>query len=798
MENISIEMNSNPEFKTLFVNYDLISDIFKYSPFESIKVANNITKRHILKNASRIFDPLGLLAPCTIVPKLLIQKTWKENLDWDDPLPMHLKTDWLEFVDNIKEINSVTIPRQVFLAKASAYRLHGFSDASESAYGACVYVESIMLNKNIACNLLTAKTRIAPIRCVTLPRLELCAATLLAQLVDRVIRIMDINFESVLLWSDSKITLAWIKSCPSRWKTFVANRVAEIHRLTDPKNWFYVNSKNNPADLLTRGISFTELKDNKKWWFGPHLDIRNASEADIISQLSNIPEQKIVSLKSVNLIEFDLFARYSRLQTLVNVHSYCRRFIFNCKHTTKISGELTVEERSSALLHLVKLAQRQSFSQDINKLLHKKSLDTSSNLLCLKPILDDEGILRVGGRLKNADIDFDQKHQIILPRTHKLTELIAVSEHLRNKHCGQQQLLYTLRERYWPISGNSLAKKITKQCIQCFKSQPKSYAQIMGNLPKSRVTPSPPFCFCGVDYAGPFYTKDRRVRGYRKHKAYVCLFICFNTRAIHIEVVNDLSAESFIASLRRFISRRGRPHTIYSDNGTNFTAANKELQYFKNAIVEYGSKITRELVNFNINWKFIPPRSPHFGGIWESNIKSIKRHLTKTIAETVLTMDEFNTLLCQIEAVVNSRPISPLSSDPNDLIPLTPAHFLIGRSLQSLPDRIFVEEMKNPLSYYRKVQEMVHCYWKRWQREYLHQLQQRPKWQRETQQPLQVGSLIVLKEDNTPPTSWRMGRVTQLWPGTDGIVRVVSIKTANCELKRTINKICVLPIENYV
>lgn len=318
----------------------------------------------------------------------------------------------------------------------------------------------------------------------------------------------------------------------------------------------------------------------------------------------------------------------------------------------------------------------------------------------------------------------------------------------------------------------------------------------MGSLPTNRITPSPPFSYIGVDYAGPFFTKERRSRGNHKSKTYLCLFICFSTKAIHLEFVTNLTTECFIAALRRFISRRGKPRTIYSDNATNFTRANKELQNLYRFLNVNHSIITRDLANSGIEWKFIPPRSPDFGGIWEAHIKSIKRHLLKTVGNTVLTIEEFYTLIVQIEAVVNSRPISPLSNDPTDLNPLTPAHFLIGRSLVAAPDEDLDGVQENRLSYHQRIQALVQSYWKRWHQEYIHHLQHRPKWQRVTKDIFQIGSLVLLKEDRIPPGLWKMGRIVQVWPGSDGHVRVVSVQTQNNIVKRGITKLCVLPMQN--
>ena len=386
---------------------------------------------------------------------------------------------------------------------------------------------------------------------------------------------------------------------------------------------------------------------------------------------------------------------------------------------------------------------------------------------------------------------------MILPHKHKLTRLIVENEHKRLLHAGCQAVLSSLRQKFWSISGKSLVRLVIHNCIKCFRANPKTLNYKMGDLPTARVQQDFPFSTCGVDFAGPFNIKEGKTRGRKIVKAYVCLFVCFATKAVHLELAENLSTEAFLNFLRRFVSRRGRCHNIHSDNGTNFVGAARQLKELQHLLrnLEKDPKIQSFLSSEMIKWHFIPPKAPNFGGLWERAIKSTKTHMTRILQEAYLTYEEFYTVLVQIEACLNSRPISPLSEDPNDMTALTPGHFLIGRSITLLPEHDLLHLKENRLSRYQRTQALFQHYWKRWHLEYLHNLQQNYKWKENKKSLLKIGSLVVIHEDDLPPLKWSMGRVIATHPGEDEITRVVTIKTATRELRRPTSKICVLPIE---
>lgn len=261
---------------------------------------------------------------------------------------------------------------------------------------------------------------------------------------------------------------------------------------------------------------------------------------------------------------------------------------------------------------------------------------------------------------------------------------------------------------------------------------------------------------------------------------------------MHLEVVSDYTAEAFLAALRRFTSRRGFCRYMYSDCGTNFVGADAQLRLFFSASNSEQRRIADQLANDQIQWRFNPPSAPHFGGLWEAAAKSFKHHLRRVLGETTLTYEEMSTLLAQIEACLNSRPLQALTDDPHDLTALTPGHFLIGTALNAVPEPSLLDAPTNRLSRWQLLPRMRDHFWNRWSREYLHSLLQRPKWWASNEQ-IQVGRLCLLRNEATPPTRWPLARITRVHPGEDGRIRVVIARTASSELVRPLAKIILLP-----
>lgn len=809
LEDMASEHNNLTHFisddktsKTLGLIWNSMEDTLLYSVNSDPLYHRRVTKRVILSTVSKLFDPLGLVGPTIIKAKIILQKIWQLGIDWDEAVPLELHTMWAQFYEQIQSINEIHIPRHVLCVKPVKIQFHCFSDASELAFGGCIYVRTTDMEGQHFVHLLCAKSRIAPLKSITLPRLELCGALLLSKLVFKVIGSISVTVNDIFYYTDSTIVLAWISTEPNQLKTFVSNRIAEIQQLTDISKWRHINSKENPADIISRGVSPEQLTKSDIWWHGPSWlsqDEQRWPQKIKLEPSKELPEKRILHSLPVT-VDQNIFDRFSTLTKLQRTIAYCLRFKTNLRTSRALrsTGNLTVEELNQSLMVLIKIAQEQQFAPEIRALKQLNRVDKGSRLLSLNPFLDEENILRVGGRLRKASLHFDNKHQILLPSNHKLTKLIILHEHHKQLHAGPQALLATIRMRFWPIAGRNAVRGILRECITCFRARPMSYKHIMGDLPKARITPSRPFNICGTDYAGPFNIKLNKLRGNQRIlKAYLCIFVCFVTKAVHIEIVTDLSTNSFLNCFKRFIARRGKCSHIYSDNGTNYVGAKNDLQEVFNFLraSENQIKISDYLAQDSITWHLIPPRSPHFGGLWESAVKAAKYHFKRVIGNMILTFEELYTLATQVESCLNSRPLTPLTENPDDLNVLTPGHFLIGASLSSLPQQDLQDQNPSRLTRYQHLTQMFQHFWTRWSREYLVNLQQRTKWQFSSSTLFQPGTMVLVIDENLPPLKWQLGRVTEVFVGDDQVIRVASVKTARGIVKRATAKLCPLPFE---
>ncbi|GBL67723.1 hypothetical protein AVEN_12094-1 [Araneus ventricosus] len=477
------------------------------------------------------------------------------------------------------------------------------------------------------------------------------------------------NIKEVILFSDSTIALAWINSPLHQLK----NRVSKIQSLTEHYQWRHISSTENPTDIISRGADPTDLKNLNLWWTGPTKFIEETNNDFSSSE-----------------IKMDSFEKE----------------LYSAEHKQLQTNNLVLSSDSDFITQILSV---NVFSAEINTLKQNETIKRT-NVSNLNVFLDDDDLIRVGGRLTKSELSFDQKHPILLPRDHNLTNIIMEHFHIKNLHVGTQTLLHLVRQEYWPLNGRNNARRIVQECLKCYKAKPKLEEQIMALLPREKVAVNSPFTNTGIDLCGPFCIKYKNQRKGIFNKVYVAIFVCFSTRAVHLEILTDLTSDALIATLKRFFARffarRGICTTIFSDNATNFVGANSELRKFYQLFRNLPDNLALYLVSQSISWKFLPPRSPNFGGLWEVGAKSFKHHLKRTVGNLKLTTEEFLTVLNQIEVVLNSRPLIPLSSDPNEFSNLTPGHFLIGRPSSSILEPQLVNVSNNRLSSWQKVQKL--------------------------------------------------------------------------------------------
>lgn len=807
-ENKSLEYEENAIVKTLGVNWTPRDDRFVFKVSLSAD-KQQPTKRTILSDVARMYDPQGWLAPIIFIAKLVLKRCWTLKKDWDDELPVEISTFWTEFRSKLNAIEQISIHRWInYEENNDICELHGFCDASEKGYAAVVYARITNSNGNVHINMLAAKTRVSSMKPMTVARLELCGAKLMAVLMRKIRNAMKIDWSAIHAWCDSQIALSWIHSEPQRLKTYVANCVVEVNNNLNDVTWHYIRSAHNPADCATRGVDPDKLKESNLWWSGPSWLMQPSSQwpNEKWSHKRDEKEEKCEAAVFLNTNDRDLsylFHKYSSLMKLFRIVAYCRRFIFYLKVPKSMwkKEPFQSDEIEIARNLCVQWVQQKSFAKEINEKKNNPSqpVHAQSRLRNLNPYWDEKcGLLRIDGRLHNADIPFNQKCPVILPKDNQFTRLYIQHVHELTLHGGPTTVVAYIQRRYWILDARNTVRYQLWKCVTCFRFKADRVQQLMAPLPSGRVNFTRAFAHVGIDFAGPIDLKTAIGRGKSSYKGYFAIFICLASKAIHIEAVTGLSTDKFIAAFDRFIARRGLCTDAYSDCGTSFVGANKQLGTELQQCLRQTTKMAAEILSRReINWHFNPPASAHFGGIWESGVKSIKYHLKRGFANKVFTYEELSTALCQIEACLNSRPLCPMYADPNDLNFLTPAHLLGIDAPLSRPEPSLLDLNENRLDRWQHIRYVAQNFWKKYSGEFLSRMQQRPKWN-SVKRNMQKGDMVLLCGENTPANLWPIGRITNTHPGQDGLVRVVTVRTSTGEYKRPIVKLALLPtMDNY-
>ncbi|KAL1448077.1 hypothetical protein WDU94_013868, partial [Cyamophila willieti] len=632
-----------------------------------------VTKRVILSAAHRIYDPIGIISPFALIPKLLLQETWEDKLGWNEEVSADIQTRFANWMDEVPSIAEIKIPRCITSLNLSESNIsiNVFADASKSAYATVIFLR-VELVGNVTIQLLASRARVSPTSKtkdgITIPRLELLAALIAARLYRTVVEDYKFSGVSTTFWTDSTTVLTWIQK-HDQWNVFVMNRIKEIRSLSlgESCEWRHVSGTMNPADLPSRGCKMQKLlKDS--WWEGPAW-LRESPEnwpqpnMEVDEEEVSKERKKTVVSSMVNssteYMPKDWYCTYfSDFKKLVRFVGWIYRFYFNCKvkEGNRMVGELSAKEYVPAEQKVLLWIQKESF-EDVS----------DPKLKSLLPFTDENGLIRIKTQVSNREDSVDFCHPVVLPTSHPVVQRIIANVHKENCHAGTQLLTAILRKQYWVIGGRRAVRAVVSSCVTCKRYLAKRLEVTPTPLPEGRVRDARVFEVTGVDLAGPLYIRadDKGTK-----KVWICLFTCAIYRAVRLELVCSLSTDSFLQAFRRFCSKQGRPLVMWSDNGSNFfgyQSASEKLDW--EAIAKYSSAK-------KIEWRFNPPTGAWWGGFWERLIGLMKVLLRRILGRSSLNYEEMSTLLCDCESVINARPLTYMSDNPRDLAVLTPAMFL--------------------------------------------------------------------------------------------------------------------------
>ena len=789
-----------PVHKTLGVFWDASTD--------RLKVRVNIkekpcTRRGLLSMISQTYNPLGILQPFLLPARRLLQQACVSKLGWDAQIDSvsGLERDWDCWFASLCELEQVELARCVLPhGQVARIELHTFADASTVGYGACTYLRVVYRNGSVHCSLILGKSRVVPLKRVSMPRLELVAAVLAAKLCKLIRKELDVNVDEVFYWTDATVVLRYISNSFSRFEAFVGNRIELLHTLTAVSQWRYVPTNDNPADLASRGISPKLCVSAELWFRGPSFLLCNDSvkwpeQPDFMVELAeDDPEVKNTLKKCFSQKILDegwverVFTRYSDLTRLrrtmawlLRFHNYVR-WKFSDSGRNVAVGPLTAEECEKALAVIIQLVQDQSFSEALRVLpnqvelagpaapVTEEMIKKSSHLQQMQHLnpFVVRGSLRVGGRLRNARLSYEAKYPLLMPHQHPVTDLLIKHHHEKEGQMGVNHVLAGLNRNVWIVNGRSAVKRVIGNCVPCRTWRARSGNQQMGDLPPARVQQKKPFTSIGVDLMGPIMVTVGR----SLVKRYICIFNCMVTRAVHFEVVQSQEVRVFLQAYRRFCGRRNvNPTSVYSDNGGNFVAAEKVLK----------GKVT---------WHFNPPRASHQGGLYEIFFKLFRKIFRSIVSGSILYEFDLFTYVTEVERILNNRPITKLPDTPDDWAALTPNSILTG----SLADDVQLGR-SSKVDVFRqswKTEYLADQFWRQWLQQYLPLLHPRQKWFGVSCN-VKPGDLVLMLDESLPRGQWPKAIVVENLPDQGGLVRRVRVRTSGGTIySRDIRKLCLL------
>lgn len=777
---------ADPQELTLGLRWHCPSDTLGYKHRQP--VTTEPTLRNVYRVLASQYDPLGYIIPYTTRAKVLIQALWRHEQQWDEPITGELLLVWQTWESELPHIQHISMPRCYLPANMSVYPssvdLHVFCDASEKAYGSVAYLHVTDAEGCPHVSFVMARSRVAPRKQLSMPRLELSAALAGAQLATLLRSELTLTLRHTVMWSDSTTVLSWIRSDSAQYKVFVGTRIAEIQEHTDASDWRYVPSDQNPADDITRGKSLLLLAKPNRWNKGP---------AFLYEHPSHWPENLGVRVADTEELRKSTFCgQLTVLDTFPDPLQYKTwsdlvDATYQSQHGAA-AAPMSASARIDTEVALLKRAQADSFPEELSALQHDRPIQPSSPLISLSPEYDHTlGLIRVGGRLRKADdLPEDSLHPIVLAPDHPSTQLLVKDYDERVLHAGPERVFAEIRRSYWILRGRQAVRKHQRHCLGCRIWRNKPTIPKMADLPAARLRLNkPPFWSTGVDCFGPYMVKIGR----RQEKRWGIVFKCLTSRCIHLDLIPSMDTDSFLLALRCFIARRGKPYEILCDRGTNFRGAEKELQQAFEALEP---SLKEQLDKQCILFKFNPPLAPHFGGAWEREIKSVKTSLQTVLKDQVLPEEVLKTVLIEVEGILNSKPLGYASSDLADPDPITPNLLLMGRRDASLPQAVYGSSDLLGRRRWRHSQLLADHFWAQFTRKYLPGLQPRQKWRTATPD-LAVGAVVMVLDPQLPRALWPVGRIVRIIPSDDGKVRAAEVDIKGNLYTRPVAKLIELP-----
>lgn len=769
-----LEVNSNKVIASVLgMKWDKKADTIGLDFDEEI-FPEKITKRNVLSCLQKIYDPLGLFCPVLMTPKLLIQQSFVGKIKWDEELDDESKMNFKKWFEELSPLKSIWIPRNITNRSIdeTKWQVHLFCDASKLGYAATVFLRSVC-NDNISVTIIQAKSRVAPLKKMTIPRLELLSCSIGSRLVNSIKAAIEFQIP-FYYWTDSTTALAWINRNDD-WGTFVGNRVKEICSITNVQNWRHVPGRINPADLPSRGCTASELQA-LRWWEGPDWLRKPESDWPISNEKAN--EELVQQEKRKGVVKCMLskevgeswYCQQSSYLDNVRIIGFMLRFFENCRSKNSTIGfmkPLSVSE--------IKRAEER-----IWLMIQRETLPNENVIEGLRVQRCEKGLIRVKTKLVYRKDSESFRYPVLLPESHPIVDQLIIETHRMHCHAGIQFLMSKLREQVWIIKSRKTIRRVLSKCKNCLRFTSKKVEVYPAPLPYDRVNDNYVFQVTGVDLAGPLFLKD-------KSKTWVVLFTCAVYRCVYLELVSSLSTHTFLLALQRFVKRKARPTTIYSDNATNFRGSDNAFN-----LIDW-EEVEKVATTKRIEWKFNPPASPWWGGWWERLIRIIKDLLKRTLGKSKLNYEELMTILTEVEAIINERPLTYVTEDGEDLIPLTPLMFLQENTDIEFPevDMNLGDKLRIRYKYQKKLKEELRS---RFRSEYLSALVQRgndPKGK-----SLKVGDIVLIGDDNKKRLNWPMGRVIEIMPGKDEHSRVARVKTSKNVLTRPFQRLYPLEISS--